>query len=105
MIPTTCMVQSGQIPADMQAQLREDMEGFSQRSFGAAPAINWIEVPENSGFTAGVPSTSILVSMQASEALETPRRIELLKELCDIWIERTGKSINEVVGVISDPKN
>lgn len=105
MIPTMCMVQAGQVPADLQAQLREDMEGFSQRSFGASPAISWIEVPERSGFTAGAPSTSILVSMQSTEPLETARRIELLKQLCDIWIERTGKSINEVVGVISDPKN
>jgi hypothetical protein len=105
MVPTMCMVQAGQIPPGLQTQLRKDMEGFSQRSFGAPPSLTWIEVPENSGFTAGVPSTSILVSMQASEPLETPRRVELLKELCDIWIERTGKSINEVVGVISDPKN
>lgn len=105
MIPTMCMVQSGQVPADFQAQLREDMEGFARRSFGASPEIRWIEVPERSGFTAGLASTSILVSMQSSKPLEAPRRVELLKELCDIWIKRTGKSMNEVVCVISDPKN
>lgn len=104
MTPVTCLVQAGQITPDLQATLRQDMVGFVSRSFGNQPEISWIEVPERSGFTAGEPSTAILVSMPANEPLETSRRIELLEELCDIWIERTGKSIDEVVGVISDPQ-
>ena len=103
MIPTRCMVQAGQISDATQVQLREDMKAFAKKSFGAEPFIHWVVVPENSGFTAGKPSTSVLVQMMSDRPLETRERAELLNELCDIWIKRTGKSIDEVVGVIADP--
>lgn len=103
MIPTRCLVQTGQISESTEAELRQDMEAFSAKAFGSEPIIQWVEVPEQSGFTAGKPSTSVLVQMMSNHPLETPERIELLKELCDIWIDKTGKSIEEVVGVIADP--
>ncbi len=103
MIPTRCMVQAGQIADSTEAQLREDMKAFAEKSFGSEPFIQWVVVPENSGFTAAKPSTSVIVQMMSNRPLKTPERIEMLKELCDIWIERTGKSMNEVVCAVADP--
>ena len=105
MIPTMCLVQAGQVSAEQEARLRNEMESFAQRSFAASSTMNWVEVPKNSGFTAGQPSTSILVSMQSNRQLEKAERIELLKELCDLWIAHTGRSSDEVVGVIADPQS
>ena len=103
MIPTRCMVQAGQISDTTQAQLREDMKIFAQETFGADPFIQWIVVPDKCGFTAAKPSTSVIVQMMSNRPLKTPERIEMLRELCDIWIKRTGKSIDEVVCAIADP--
>ncbi|UTW56507.1 hypothetical protein [Kordiimonas sp. SCSIO 12610] len=104
MIPVMCLVQAGQVSSELEAQLKDDMTQFTSESFGSAAEVVWIEVPEKSGFTAGVPSTSILVSMQSPKKLETSERVPLLQKLCDVWLERTGLSINEVVGVIADPQ-
>ena len=105
MLPCTCLVQAGQISAANEAILRSRLNEFAQREFGAPTAIRWIVIPEKSGFTAGKPSTSSVVSLAANEALDQPRRVELLKELCDLWIAETNCSIDEVVGIISDPTN
>ena len=99
-----CMVQQGQISAAAEAALRTGLSAFAQDAFGSPAEINWIVVPERSGFSAGEPSAASIVSLGAHEPLEQPRRAALLKELCDLWINTTGCSINDVVGVIRDPE-
>ncbi|CAE7205219.1 trkI [Symbiodinium microadriaticum] len=94
---------AGDISAETEAQLRQDMQAFSNKAFGADPMIDWVVVPESSGFTAGKPSTTALVMMLSSRPLETAERFDLLQELCDIWIKATGKSIDEIVSTIADP--
>lgn len=103
MTPCTCLVQDGQISAQTQAALRSKLDVFTQSAFGHPAQFNWIAVPEGSGFTAAKPSTSSLVSVQAGEALAQDRRTRLLNDLCDLWMAETGCSMNEIVGVISDP--
>ena len=104
MINCICMVQDGQISAEQEAKLRAETEAFGARSFGAKPAINWITVPEGSGFTEGKPSTSVIVSMNADRPLSLEEREPLLRELGDIWIEHASRGPDEVVTVISNPK-
>lgn len=104
MIPTMCWVHSGQISDAMEASLREQMNAFSERVFGTAAGILWVTVPEKSGFTAAEPSTSVLVQMRSNRALEKPERVDMLNELCDMWMKATGKSMNEVITVIADPE-
>ena len=103
MIPFTCIVQAGQVSADEEVTLRRELETMSQRTFDDTAHINWITVPENSGFTAGKPSTSVLVSLQSSTPLEQSDRTAMLSELCGICMNVTGRSTNEVVASVSDP--
>ena len=103
MIPCTCLVQEGQISAASEAVLREKLDAFSQKTFGAGAEINWIAVPQGGGFTASKPSTSSIISMRAPTAVDQAERAPLLHELCEFWIAETGQSLNEIVGVISDP--
>lgn len=97
MIPVMCVVQEGQIPTDVEYALRSAICNFVQRAFGALAEIDWIEVPKGSGFTAAKPSTAVIASLQADRSLIQTERISLLKELSDIFIEKTGRSPNEVV--------
>jgi len=104
-INCTCMVQAGQISAEQEAALRAETSAFGARSFGSEPSINWITVPEGSGFTAYEPSTSVLVTMNADRPLSLEEREPLLRELGDIWIEHANRGPDEVVTVISDPQS
>lgn len=103
MIPCNCVVQAGQIPAETEAVLRANISAFTERAFGAPAEISWMAVPERSGFTAAAPSTSSIISLRAPRAVSPAEREPLLRELCGIWTEQTKCSLNEVVGVISDP--
>ena len=103
MITAVCMVQDGQISPATEASLRTGLNNFSERVFGEPIDIRWVAVPERSGFTAGKPSTSSIVSLTANRTLDRPERKELLIEICDFWMEQTKCSLDEVVGVINDP--
>lgn len=104
MIHCTCMVQEGQISAEKADILRAETSAFANKAFGAEPSINWIVVPEGSGFTAAKPSTSVLVTMNSDRALSLAEREPLLRELGAIWEKHAERSPDEVVTVISDPQ-
>jgi len=103
MIPCTCVVQDQQISAQSEAVLRENLSAFTTKHFGAPAEISWLRIPERSGFTAGNPSTSAIVSVRANKAVSKADREPLLRELCALWTQETKQTLNEVVGVISDP--
>lgn len=103
MTQCTCMVQDGQISADQEAALRAETSDFAERHFGSPGEINWIAVPEGSGFTAAQPSTSVIVSVRSDRPLPPSERVPLLHELEQIWARISGRSSNEIVSVITDP--
>ena len=103
MTACTCMVQAGQISADQEATLRAETSAFAERHFGSPGEINWITVPEGSGFTAAKPSTSVIVSVGSDRPLAPSAREPLLRELEAIWREHAGRGPDEVVSVIRDP--
>ena len=105
MVTCNCIVQDGQISAETEASLKTQIGEFTKRAFGQTATINWAVIPENSGFTAGAPSTSSIISMGAPEPVDQPRRAELLHELCSLWSRETGCPLNEIVGVIADPSS
>ena len=104
MINCTCMVQAGQISATQEDVLRAETSAFGARHFSTEPSINWITVPEGSGFTEGKPSTSVLVTMNADRSLSLAEREPLLRELGAIWEKHAARTPDEVVTVISDPQ-
>lgn len=97
------MVQQGQITDDQQAMLRRGTSRFTSEHFGSPANINWIEVPQGSGFTAAKPSNSVIVSVRADRSLAPSERVPLLHELEGIWREHAGRGPDEVVSVITDP--
>lgn len=99
-----CMVQQGQIDDHQEATLRQETSDFAHRHFGAEAQIDWITVPEGSGYTEGKLSTSVIVSMTANRSLAPSEREPLLRELGQIWETKAGKGPDEVVTVIRDPE-
>ena len=104
MITCNCIVQAGQVPAETEAALRANLNAFAERAFGEPADINWRVVPERSGFTAAKPSTSSIISIAANRPIPQPERAALLKEMCELWVGETKRTLDEVVGVISDPQ-
>ena len=98
-----CMVQQGQINSEQEATLREQTSDFAQRYFGSPAQINWVNVPEGSGFTEGKLSTSVIVSLTADRSLAPSEREPLLRELGQIWERHAARGPDEVVTVIRDP--
>ena len=104
MVPMMCIVQEGQISSEVASALKSEFREFAQRAFDAAADIDWIEVPRGSGFTAALPSRTIIASVHANRSLNQAERVSLLKELCGICMNGTGRSANEVVTSIRDPR-
>lgn len=104
MIACNCIVQEGQISAETEATLRAHLATFSQRAFGEPAEISWLAVPKNSGFTASRPSTSSIISIRANAPVPQDKREVLLHELCGLWTQETHCTLDEVVGVISNPE-
>ncbi|MDJ0920140.1 MAG: hypothetical protein QNI84_03365 [Henriciella sp.] len=103
MIACNCIVQAGQISAETEASLRTFVNDFAERHFGTPAEISWMAIPEKSGFTAARPSTSSIISMRANMPVSQADRETLLRELCSVWARETGRSLDEIVGVLSDP--
>ena len=103
MTQCTCMVQAGQITSEQETALRAETSAFAERHFGSPSEINWVTVPEGSGYTAGKLSTSVIVSVRSDRPLPPSERVPLLKELEQIWTTHAGRSSDEVVSVIADP--
>jgi len=103
MTATMCLVQEGQLSEAQEAALREATSAFASAKFGSPAEINWITVPEGSGFTEAKPSTSVIVSLTADRSLSPSEREPLLRELGQIWERGANRGPNEVVTVIRDP--
>lgn len=102
MIPVMCVVQEGQISAEVEYVLKAEISAFALRAFDETADIDWIEVPKGNGFTAAEPSNTVVASLQSNRSLATSERVSLLKELSEICMDRTGRSFNEVVVAIRD---
>lgn len=105
MIRCVCLVQGGQIADAQQLKLTATLQALCKRAFGQSLEVNWIAIAPGNGFTGGKPSTSSIVSVAAPEPLEQGRRASILAEICDLWMQETACSMNEIMAVVSDPRS
>lgn len=105
MIAVMCISQQGQISPEAESELKAQIGVFTQRAFAALADIDWIVVPNGSGFTAARPSTIVIASLHANRSLADDERISLLSELGAICMAQTGKSAAEIVTSIRNPKD
>lgn len=102
MIPVMVFVQQGQMHEGARQELEHEIDMFTQRHFIDEAAIDWMEVPEGSGFTAGEPSTSVVVSLQSNRVLEQSARVPIIEELSDLCMRHTHRTPHEMVVAVRD---
>lgn len=103
MIPVLALVQEGQITETVTHQLKTGLSEIALSEFDQVAEIRWLEVKPGNGFSDAVSSRASIVSLQANQPLPQDRRIAVMHRLCDLWRDKTGCSINEIVASVSDP--
>lgn len=100
-----CMIQEGQEPDRKREALAARLRDLAHRTFGVDPdavEIRWLPIAKGYAWTAGEPSTSSLVVCSVPVGYPDDEREKLLRSICDIWVETTGCSINEIVATALD---
>ena len=95
-----CIVQEGQAPDQLREKLEEGLQRIGQEFFGDRPGdveIRWSPVAKGWAWTAGELSTSSLVVRSVPVGYDNDEREQFLRSVCDLWVETTGCSINEIV--------
>lgn len=105
MIPILSFVQQGQIKPSTLETLEKGLADICHSVFGSEAEFRWVEVQSGNGFSGAKPSRASLVRMQANRNLEQEERVQIMKQICDFWMENTGCSINEIVAAVGDPIN
>ena len=96
----SCIIQEGQA-ADRQSEaLEEGLRGLAHEFFGDDPtevSVRWTRQAPGWAWTAGEPSTSSIVVRSVPVGFDDVRREAFLRAVCDLWVDTTGCSINEIV--------
>jgi hypothetical protein len=100
-----CIIQEGQAPDQNVEALEAGLRRIAQEFFGETPEeveIQWNRLGKGWAWTAGNPSTSSLVVRSVPVGYDDSAREEFLRSVCDLWVEITGCSINEIVATAFD---
>ena len=100
-----CIIQEGQEPERKKDALAEGLKKIGQQSFGDDPEkteIRWTSLAKGYAWTAGEPSTSSIVVRSVPVGFPDAPREVFLRAVCDLWVEETGCSINEIVATAFD---
>ena len=95
-----CMIQTGQEPDRQKSTLTARLTELGEKTFGDDPdevEIKWIHLEKGYAWTAGEPSTSSIVVRSVPVGFPNDERETFLRAVCDLWVETTGCSINEIV--------
>ncbi len=101
----SCIIQEGQVADRKTDVLEAGLAQLGQRFFGDDPAeveIRWTRQPPGWAWTAGEPSASSIVVRSVPVGFDNAEREVFLRAVCDLWVETTGCSINEVVATAFD---
>ncbi|MEM7413102.1 MAG: hypothetical protein AAF430_22915 [Myxococcota bacterium] len=101
----SCIIQEGQV-ADRQTEVLEaGLKRLAREFFDDDPDevnIRWTRQAAGWAWTAGEPSTSSIVVRSVPVGYDDVQREAFLRAVCDLWVESTGCSINEIVATAFD---
>ena len=100
-----CTMQEGQIGEDVRARLADGLRAVTERVLGAGAdvvSVGFSDIPQGFGFRGGEPSTTSLVRGSIVGGLEQPVRVELMRAICDMWMEVSGCTVDELVVTARD---
>ena len=100
-----CTMQEGQIGDDVRENLVSGLGGVTTAVLGKdadVTEIAFTDIPNGFGFRGGELSTTSLVRGSVEGGLEQPVRVELMRAICDMWMEVTGCTVDELVVSVRD---
>ena len=100
-----CTMQEGQIGAEARARLADGLAAVTERALGVGAgeiSVSFSDIPQGFGFRGGEPSTTSLVRGSVAGGVEQPVRVELMRAICDVWMEISGCTVDDLVVSVRD---
>lgn len=100
-----CTMQEGQIGAAQRVRLADGLVKLTGRVLGVSAnevAVAFSDIPRGYGFRGGEPSTTSLVRGSIQGGLGQSVRVDLMRAICDMWMELSGCSVDELVVTARD---
>ena len=93
MIDFNCIVQEGFVPEDVRPRLASELARISTTILGGSPdnvRVEFTEIPHGYGFRGGELSRLTSVRGTIPPGCEQEVRVDLMRQIHEMWIEVTG---------------
>ena len=100
MISFNCIVQEGLIPPRLRPALKSALARISTSLLGGSPdevAVEFTEIRRGFGFRGGELSTTSMVRGLIPPGCRQEVRVDLMRQICDIWCATTGCAADELI--------
>ncbi|MDX1735495.1 MAG: hypothetical protein R3228_14065 [Halioglobus sp.] len=97
-------LQEGAQPDRLVREIESSIQSTYRRFFGKHWRLRytWFSLPPGQSFVAGEPSRTSTVQVAVPDGTDDEVRHAFMREVCDIWMARTGCSENEIVLSVPD---
>ena len=95
-----CTMQEGQVADNVRAELADGLRQVTADVLGEAPddvPVDFSDIPTGFGFRGGEPSTTSLVRGSIVGGVTQDVREDLMRRICDMWMEISGCTVDELV--------
>ena len=95
-----CTMQEGQICEQTRAELAAGLQQIAQDVLGESAddvPVSYSDIPSGFGFRGGEPSTTSLVRGSIVGGVTQDVREDLMRRICDMWMEISGCTVDELV--------
>ena len=95
-----CTMQEGQIGEELRLTLAAALQQITQDVLGESPEdvpVTFSDIPKGFGFRGGEPSTTSLVRGSIVGGVTQEVREDLMRRICDRWMEISGCTVDELV--------
>ena len=95
-----CTMQEGQIGEEARSVLAKALQQTTKDVLGESPddvPVTFSDIPQGFGFRGGEPSTTSLVRGSIVGGVSQDVREDLMRRICDRWMEISGCTVDELV--------
>ncbi len=95
-----CIIQEGVIPDDLRPELVSGLTRVTTSVLGGSPddvEVEFTVMPHGYAFRGGEISTTSTVRGTIPPGCEQETRVQLMQQICDMWMGLTGCAVDELV--------
>ena len=100
-----CTMQEGQIGEEVRVRLAAGLQQIAQEVLSEAAddvPVTFHDLPNGYAFRGGAPSTTSLVRGAIVGGVTQDVREDLMRRICDMWMEISGCTVDELVVSAAD---